>query len=95
MSHGVRAPADWLSWSPQSITGSRSPSHPCPTVLALPSMGKKGGTSPGSSWEMIAVDMCHHSSPGIPGSLGTARGKALKGQADPGAGMHVLPGQSW
>lgn len=48
---------------------------------------------------MTDVDMCHRSSPGVPGSLGTTHGKAPKGrcmgQADPGTGVHVLLGQSW
>lgn len=52
-----------------------------------------------STWDMRAVDMCHCSSPTVPRSLGTIRGMALKGrgvgQADPAAGVHVLPEQSW
>lgn len=51
MAPEVRAPEDWLSQSPQSIAGSRFPSHPCPTVLAISHLSRAWKKKVACPWE--------------------------------------------
>lgn len=103
MSHGVRAPEDRLSQSPPSIAGSRSPSHPCPTMLVItqPSRAREKKVAcpqeAAGRRELLTcaiIQVMMSSGAWAQPVVRLQRGDEWH-QADPGAGVHVLPRQSW